>query len=434
MSTKRIFLVVLVASMVLLAVGVGPGVQGQPLAQELDPGGAIIPYAGRLGDAAGQPVADGPYDLTFTLYAGPTGGEPLWSEVQGEVLVQAGTFDTLLGSVHSIPEEVLDGQDRWLAVSVRGPGEATFTTLDPRQRVSAAGAVALSSATASAACPHDHFGEQWSGTGSDGLLISTDSYVAVEAWSDSYLGVAGISTPYSVVWPSGRSYGVFGYSYSDHGVYGRTFGDWSWHSGVYGEASKENANGVTGWNTGAGVGVYGHSESGTAGYFDGAVHVVGYLTKAGGGFKIDHPLDPENQYLNHSFVESPDMKNVYDGVAVLDTNGEAWVELPVWFETLNKDFRYQLTSIGSPGPNLYIAQEIESNRFQIAGGTPGSKVSWQVTGIRQDPYAEAHPIAVEEEKPAEEQGTYLHPLEYGQPESAGLDARRGQGPETGGGQ
>lgn len=248
-------------------------------------------------------------------------------------------------------------------------------------------------------------------------------------WSDSYLGVAGVSTPYSVVWPSSRQYGVFGYSYSDHGVYGRTAGDWSYFSGVYGEASKDHANGVTGWNTGNGVGVFGHSESGYAGYFDGPVSTPAYMITGGAGVKIDHPLDPENQYLYHSFVESPDMKNVYDGVVNLDADGAAWVELPEWFEAVNKDFRYQLTPIGASAPNLYIAQEIESNRFQIAGGEPGLKVSWQVTGIRHDPYAEAHPMAVEEAKSPEEQGTYLHPAEYDKPSTEGLDYQRNQPPE-----
>ena len=74
--------------------------------------------------------------------------------------------------------------------------------------------------------------------------------------------------------------------------------------------------------------------------------------------------------------------------------------------------RYQVTAIGAPGPNLYVAQEIEGNQFKIAGGKPGGKVSWQVTGIRQDPYAKVHPIRVEEEKPLGEMGHYLHPDAY----------------------
>jgi hypothetical protein len=186
---------------------------------------------------------------------------------------------------------------------------------------------------------------------------------------------------------------------------------------------------VTGWNTANGVGVYGYSETGSAGYFQGDVDVIGTLTKFSGGFKIDHPLDPANKYLYHSFVESPDMKNVYDGVVNLDADGAAWVELPEWFEAVNQDFRYQLTPIGAPAPNLFIAREIESNRFQIAGGEPGLKISWQVTGNRHDAYAEAHPMAVEEVKPPEELGTYLSPAEHGKPLTEGLDYQRNRPPE-----
>ena len=141
--------------------------------------------------------------------------------------------------------------------------------------------------------------------------------------------------------------------------------------------------------------------------------VNGNVTKSGGSFRIDHPQDPANKYLYHSFVESPDMKNVYDGVAVLDGNGEAEVTMPEWFGTLNRDFRYQLTCIGRFAP-LYIAEEIADNRFRIAGGSAGMKVSWQLTGIRQDAYANAHRIPVEEEKPGDEKGTYLHPELFGQ--------------------
>ncbi len=175
-------------------------------------------------------------------------------------------------------------------------------------------------------------------------------------------------------------------------------------------------------NTGSGAyGVWGVSSSGYAGYFSGKVHVTGNLTKSGGSFKIDHPLDPANKYLSHSFVESPDMMNIYNGNVTLDANGEAVVALPDWFGALNKDFRYQLTAIGAPGPNLHIAEEISGNRFLIAGGAPSMKVSWQVTGIRQDAFANMHRILVEEEKSPEEQGKYLHPKEHGVPEILGLE-------------
>ena len=142
-------------------------------------------------------------------------------------------------------------------------------------------------------------------------------------------------------------------------------------------------------------------------------HVFGTLSKGAGSFKIDHPLDPENKYLYHSFVESPDMMNIYNGNVTIDEHGEAVVELPDWFEALNQDFRYQLTCLHGFAP-VYIDEEISANHFKIAGGKAGMRVSWQVTGIRHDAYANVHRIQVEEIKPAGERGTYLHPIEHEQ--------------------
>jgi hypothetical protein len=163
-----------------------------------------------------------------------------------------------------------------------------------------------------------------------------------------------------------------------------------------------------------------NSTAGLAGQFSGNVQIIGNLTKSSGSFKIDHPLDPENKYLSHSLVESPDMMTIYNGTAVLDAKGQAVVTMPAWFHALNKDFRYQLTAIGGPGPDLHVAEEIKGNQFKIAGGKPGMKVSWQVTGVRQDAYANANRVPVEEDKPAQEQGMYLNPEAFGQPKKKGL--------------
>jgi len=174
-------------------------------------------------------------------------------------------------------------------------------------------------------------------------------------------------------------------------------------------------------NYGTSPGIYGYSSGGTAAYLSGNVTVTGTLSKGGGSFKIDHPLDPANKYLYHSFVESPDMKNIYDGVVILNGRGEATVQMPDWFDSLNRDFRYQLTPIGAPAPNLYIAEKISGKRFRIGGGDPGLEVSWQVTGIRQDKFANANRIPVEEEKSGEDRGKYLHPVAFGQSETMGID-------------
>lgn len=211
------------------------------------------------------------------------------------------------------------------------------------------------------------------------------------------------------------------------GFYGDVSGGSGFNYGVYGSATYSSGNnyGVRGHaysSSGENYGVYGYaggSATNWAGFFSGDVRVTGSIYKGGGMFMIDHPIDPENKYLSHSSVESPDMKNVYDGVAVLNAQGEAVVELPNYFEALNRDYRYQLTCIGGFAP-AYISEEIYDNRFKIAGGGPGMRVSWQVTGIRKDAFAEANPIQVETEKLAKERGKYLHPEAFGFGEEHGI--------------
>jgi len=221
-------------------------------------------------------------------------------------------------------------------------------------------------------------------------------------------GIYGFATSTS----SGSSYGGYFQSDGANGI------------GVYGIANNNSA--TTGWGGyfeafGAdGIGVYGFG-GGLAGKFVGNVEITGNLSKSSGSFKIDHPLDPENKYLFHSFVESPDMMNIYNGNIELDAFGEASIEMPDWFEALNMEFRYQLTAIGSPGPNLYIAEEISSNQFKISGGKAGMKVSWQVTGIRHDAFANENRIQVEEMKKPKLRGKYLHPEVFNMPITTGVN-------------
>ncbi|GAB4328023.1 MAG: hypothetical protein Kow0074_23730 [Candidatus Zixiibacteriota bacterium] len=189
-----------------------------------------------------------------------------------------------------------------------------------------------------------------------------------------------------------------------------------------------NAYACAGTASGGGVNyaVYGQASGGTdnwGGYFIGDVNVTGTLSKGAGSFKIDHPLDPENKYLYHSFVESPDMMNVYNGNITTDTDGVAIVTLPDYFEALNRDFRYQLTVIGQFAQAI-VAEEITGNQFAIRTDKPNVKVSWQVTGIRRDAYANAHRIPVEEDKPFAERGLYKYPEAFGKPASEGVEFRQ----------
>jgi hypothetical protein len=222
----------------------------------------------------------------------------------------------------------------------------------------------------------------------------------------------------SGVFGKGGFYGVRGESES-RGVHGQggsvgVFGDGVTH-GVYGNGGNTGVRG-----TGATYGVLGTSVGGHAGYFIGNVHVSNVLTKASGSFLIDHPQDPANRLLEHSFVEAPEMLNVYRGTVTLDSRGRATVRLPRYFRALNGDYGYQLTAIGAPAPSLHVARKIERLSFAIAGGAPGQEVCWIVTGARHDAWAKAHPLKVDRMKRRVDRGRYLNPEVFGKPTSAAM--------------
>lgn len=247
---------------------------------------------------------------------------------------------------------------------------------------------------------------------------------------------------------SGDEIGVSGHG--TRGVYGETSTALPFGAGVMGKTNVKGAAAVWGSAEFSADGVKGHTDSGTgvlgqttgsfgtgvvgvspntenvgpfgfAARFQGAINVTGSVHKSGGGFRIDHPIEPESKFLDHSFVESDEMKNIYDGVVELDADGNAVVQLPSWFEVLNTDFRYQLTALGAPARDLHVRREVADGRFEIAGGRPGQRISWQVTGRRQDLWARAHPLMPEVNKVEIEQGRYRHPELYGLPRERGIE-------------
>ncbi len=306
-------------------------------------------------------------------------------------------------------------------------------------------------------------GFEWGLTGevygvSGGTYSSTDNAAGVNGYEEAasgqvygVIGAASSSTPgaagvrgyeYST---SGGVAGVWGgiASTSGAGVFGSASASTGGTAGVYGESYSSTGSGVVGVARGkggtagtfmsptaTGTVIEGRSGAGSTRIFsvdangdgvfsgnltvNGTTNLVGAVSKPAGSFKIDHPLDPADKYLYHSFVESPDMMNVYNGNVITNKHGMATVVLPDYFEALNRDFRYQLTVIGQFAQAI-VASKIKDNRFMIRTSKPKVEVSWQVTGIRQDAYANANRIPVEVDKPVSERGYYLHPEVFGQP-------------------
>jgi hypothetical protein len=274
-------------------------------------------------------------------------------------------------------------------------------------------------------------------TGASGVSGSanakTGTVYGVSGYTPSTAGVGVLGNAYA---SSGNTTGVIGVTVSPNGIGG--FGlstSTSGGTGIQGqtESTSGGAAGIFVAHGGGGLILNGLSgsgfkgvfsvDAGGSGFYAGNLTVTGKLTKGSGSFKIDHPLDPANKYLSHSFVESPDMMNVYNGNVTTDRHGLATVTLPEYFEALNGDFRYQLTVIGKFAQAI-VARKIAGNRFVIRTSKPGVEVSWQVTGIRHDAYANQYRIPVEEDKAVGEQGYYLHPEVFGQPESKGIAAAR----------
>lgn len=412
-----------------------------------------INYQAIIRSNSGTAVVNQAVSLRFTIYDGSPSGPSLFGETHstttnafGLVNLQIGGGSVLFGSMSGVN---WSSGSKYLQVEVDISGGNSYTSLGATQLVAVPYALHAQTVSSSNAVTqltagnginvsnptgnttvganyggdgsaitlsrsdHTHVGQSWTSTLPSLLTLTTTHYDprGIYVIADGASSVTASAIKGEVRSTTGLSVGVWGETYSSG------FG-----AGVFGLARNAGqAKGVMGYATGSNTSaVYGYAAAafGTnikAGEFDGPVVINGPLTvngalsKSSGSFKIDHPLDPANKNLYHSFVESPDMMNVYNGNITLDAQGEATVLLPDWFEALNKDFRYQLTAIGRPSPNVYVADEIAGNRFRIAGGTPGAKISWQVTGIRKDKYADQHRTPIEEEKSAEEKAAYGKP-------------------------
>jgi len=288
---------------------------------------------------------------------------------------------------------------------------------------------------------NDSAGTGVHGTGTYGVYGTGTNY-GVYASGGTY-GVYASGGTYGV-YASGGTYGVYATGTLD-GVYGAGAeapsgsgldgGIGIYASGGNGDPSSSTARpGSGGIFSGAsgsscsgilcgGDGIEAIAGSGYAGYFGGNVNVTGAVTAGTKDFKIDHPLDPANKYLFHASVESSEMMNIYTGNVTTDGQGLATVQLPDWFEALNTDFRYQLTVIGQFAQAI-VSSKVASHQFGIRTDKPNVEVSWQITGVRQDAYAKAHPLVVEQAKDARERGHYIHPELYGAPEEQGIDWAR----------
>ena len=334
---------------------------------------------------------------SFQWQAEPTGNDTatpgatlnlLYGDVRNDAPVESGFYLNPNGTIHFAPAQTFP-----INAGPPGPAGPAGPT-GPGGPAGAAGPQGPTGATGPAGpggdgnVTHD---ASLTGSGSSSSPLAVASDLSLSG-SLSAAGVYGSTYTFNDVAVVGNDYsgngaGVAGYSYQSTGTEGQ---------GMVAEGY---------------VGIFAYGDH-LAGDFEGDVYVNGNLAKSGGSFKIDHPLDPDNKYLSHSFVESPDMMNIYNGNVVTDLSGTAIVTMPDWFEALNRDFRYQLTVVGQFAQAI-VGAKMANGHFTVRTDKPNVEVSWMVTGIRQDAWANAHRIPVEEEKLEKEKGHYLHPELFG---------------------
>jgi hypothetical protein len=359
------------------------GLRGRPVSPNIPQTGQVLKWDGLMWTPAND-LTDGNFTLPFT----------------GGAAVQN-------GATFAIANPATTGQ----AIAISGAsastsgtgilGEATATT------GKAYGVIGRSASQSGRGV----FGEATATTGNTRGILGRSS-------STSGVGVFGEATA-----TTGNTYGGLfqNPSSSGAGVYGYAQATTGTNFGVVGRSESPSGRGVVGVaeaSTGTNYGVLGRTNSSANGW---GVYAGGRLGASGTkSFQIDHPLRPETHFLNHFCIEAPEPYNLYRGTVTLDADGEAWVQLPDYFEAINRDASYHLTPIGAAMPNLHVAVEIQGNRFKIAGGAPFKKVSWEVKAVRNDPWVQQYGYQTEQEKPKEYQGLYLHPELYGQPKERGI--------------
>jgi len=250
--------------------------------------------------------------------------------------------------------------------------------------------------------------------------------------SDSSAGVLGENH-------GTRQLGIYGRSRLGTGVYGLHFAQTGTTAGVQGESrSRDNgAAGIRGLASGTSGTVYGVwgqiASSGTnsagvrgdtltgasygstwAVWGQGSIRATGNIVGGAKLFQTDHPLDPENKYLQHICPESNEPLNIYAGIVMTDRYGKATVTLPEYVGVINKDFRYQFTCMNVFAQAI-VSKEFVNNSFEVQTNQPNVKVSWVLYGVRNDNYMKTYPFQAEKNKEPENKGLYLHPQAFGQP-------------------
>ncbi len=414
------------------------GLRGRPIDPSVPQTGQVLKWNGTMWAPAND-LTDGNFTLPFTGSAAVPNGAAFAitnPATSGQAVALSGVSASPNGAGVVGEASASTGANYGVfgrSFSVAGYGvygEAIATTGQPygiygRNQSAGGGAGVLGESTATTGSTYGVHGRvsSSSGTGVFGeATASTGNTYGVVGRVSSSSGIAVFGDATAT---TGNTHaGLFqNASSSGIGAYGYASATTGINFGLVGRSESPQGRGVVGVveaSTGTNYGVLGRTNSSANGW---GVFAQGRLGASGTkSFQIDHPLMPETHFLNHFCTESPEPLNSYSGNVVTDARGYAVVQLPPYFEAINRDFRYQLTVIDASDDFVLakVVQKIQNNRFVIRTSKPFVEVSWRVEAVRNDLWIQRYGFQTEPEKPDELKGKYLHPELYDQPKERGI--------------
>ena len=90
----------------------------------------LLPFQGRLTDAVGTAIPDGPRVVQFKIYDAPVGGQALWNGEVQKLTVNAGLVNTTLGTKASLAS-VDFNRSLYLEITIDANSDSQITAADP---------------------------------------------------------------------------------------------------------------------------------------------------------------------------------------------------------------------------------------------------------------------------------------------------------------
>ncbi len=390
MNTRKWLIIggtVMLAALLTLAVATGltqaqePTGEGAP--EEVSETAANvygrIPIQGRLTYTDGNPLPDGSYYVTFSLYDALTGGSVVCDQ-STYVSMENGLFYDEITNCSSLD---IDGRQLYLAIDVEGDGE-----MDPRQPI----------------YPVPYAMSLRPGAIISSASLGSNAALHIENWGPEGRGLRSYAMD-----TSSANYGIVGASRSPDGIGGyfyNTSAGPNYGFAVVGKHPGYSVDDIDGWTHPAGyfagqIGLIGYSDGGTAilGLQNGADGWSGMFTGSGNGVRISVPvgktglevIDGTKSAVVHTddgdrllyTEESSEVWFTDYGFGALQDGVAAIAIDPLFAQTVNLDEPYHVFVQVYGNAEVYVNNRTPAGfEVHLRDGEPDVEFSYRIVGKR----------------------------------------------------